>query len=207
MADESFIVEIVLKACCACGVEKPRSQFHKRAASADGLQPRCVDCVRTYEQERAMRPEIIARGKARRANPLVANKVCIKCHLRLPSSSFYPHRRSSDGLGSTCRKCAAKYNAERNQTPEAKAIAQARDAERSRLFYEVIRAAKDVPCTRCGNCFPSVCMDFHHRDPATKQYGVALMLRCSLDKVRAEIAKCDVLCANCHRIVEFGNGR
>lgn len=45
------------------------------------------------------------------------------------------------------------------------------------------------------------CLDFHHRDPATKLSGINKMIRdnYSMEVVEAEIAKCDVICANCHR--------
>lgn len=33
-----------LKTCTVCEEDKPRDQFHKRKASADGLQSRCKPC-------------------------------------------------------------------------------------------------------------------------------------------------------------------
>ena len=45
-------------------------------------------------------------------------------------------------------------------------------------------------------------MDFDHRDPSTKLFnlmtGRAMLM--SDQKLMAEVAKCDVVCANCHRI-------
>lgn len=67
---------------------------------------------------------------------------------------------------------------------------------------EVIQVAKDVPCTDCGQRFPPFVMDFDHRDPSTKSFnvGAALGLMKSVEAILVEIAKCDVVCANCHRI-------
>lgn len=53
------------------------------------------------------------------------------------------------------------------------------------------------------------CLDFHHRDPATKEFNIGSCAwgnrgRPALEK---EIAKCDVLCANCHRILTYLQGR
>jgi hypothetical protein len=47
-------------------------------------------------------------------------------------------------------------------------------------------------------------LDFHHRDRATKTIAVSMMPNSGwrLERVREEIEKCDLLCANCHRIVE-----
>jgi len=46
-------------------------------------------------------------------------------------------------------------------------------------------------------------MDFDHRFPDEKSFNIgrdALAGRCSLEQLEREIAKCDVVCANCHRI-------
>lgn len=56
------------------------------------------------------------------------------------------------------------------------------------------------PCIDCGEGDPTV-LEFDHRDPAEKSRTVCDMARArfSWDKIEAEIAKCDVRCANCHR--------
>jgi hypothetical protein len=43
-------------------------------------------------------------------------------------------------------------------------------------------------------------MDFDHRDPSTKGFTVSRMVgRATIEAILAEIAKCDIVCANCHR--------
>jgi endogenous inhibitor of DNA gyrase (YacG/DUF329 family) len=55
-------------------------------------------------------------------------------------------------------------------------------------------------CARCGfNSHPEA-LDFNHIDPATKSFGLGGRCHHSWEKVIAEINKCEVLCANCHRI-------
>ena len=58
----------------------------------------------------------------------------------------------------------------------------------------------DHPCVDCGESDPR-CLEFDHRDPGTKTANVAtLVQRAGAWKViLAEIEKCDVRCANCHR--------
>lgn len=55
-------------------------------------------------------------------------------------------------------------------------------------------------CQRCGEHDPRV-LDYHHRDPRGKLGKVsrAIKDRWSRARIRAEIRKCDLLCANCHR--------
>lgn len=43
--------------------------------------------------------------------------------------------------------------------------------------------------------------DFHHRDPSLKDFTIAKFITSDFDTVIApELDKCDLLCANCHRI-------
>jgi transposase len=61
---------------------------------------------------------------------------------------------------------------------------------------------------RCSNCEYDQCvgaLQFHHRVPAEKSFGLAQAgVARSLDRARAEAAKCVLLCANCHAEVEAG---
>jgi hypothetical protein len=54
-------------------------------------------------------------------------------------------------------------------------------------------------CSRCPENHPS-CLDFHHCDEE-KEFCISDMIneKHSEEKILAEIAKCEVLCANCHR--------
>lgn len=57
---------------------------------------------------------------------------------------------------------------------------------------------------RCKNCdeWRPECLQFHHRDPKQKLFNVGEWIRngVSLETLKAEIEKCDVLCANCHAV-------
>ncbi len=67
----------------------------------------------------------------------------------------------------------------------------------NRLAYVV--AVKQQPCTDCGGCFAPESMDFDHVR-GRKEDNVAVMARRdSLEAIQAEIAKCEVVCSNCHR--------
>lgn len=72
----------------------------------------------------------------------------------------------------------------------------ARDRLRS-----AITLLKDQPCADCGNIFPEVCMDFDHvRGEKLFNISTSSCAGFSYDRVMAEIAKCELVCANCHRI-------
>lgn len=65
-------------------------------------------------------------------------------------------------------------------------------------------------CVDCGENDPVV-LEFDHRDGVEKEDAVArLIVSCRWAEVAAEIAKCDVRCANCHRrrtAAQFGWAR
>lgn len=63
-----------------------------------------------------------------------------------------------------------------------------------------IDAAKSVPCCDCKRSFPTVCMDFDHNPEFKKEYNVSSLRSRRRDIIAAEIEKCDVVCACCHRI-------
>jgi hypothetical protein len=67
----------------------------------------------------------------------------------------------------------------------------------SRRAY--VAEMKARPCIDCGGRFPPECMDFDHVR-GEKVADISKMLLRSTDLLHDEIAKCDVVCANCHRI-------
>jgi hypothetical protein len=69
--------------------------------------------------------------------------------------------------------------------------------ERRKWFQDL---KKTLKCNRCPETDWRV-LDFHHKDPSQKDWEVANMVRSrwSQKRILAEIDKCEVLCANCHR--------
>ncbi len=61
---------------------------------------------------------------------------------------------------------------------------------------------RNHPCMDCKNKFPAVCMDFDHRPGEHKIDTISQLVRngASMAKILAEVAKCDLVCSNCHRI-------
>lgn len=62
----------------------------------------------------------------------------------------------------------------------------------------IMREAKDRPCMDCGQQHPHYVMQFDHRNPTDKKFGCQGMRVCGLPTLYRELAKCDVICANCH---------
>lgn len=95
------------------------------------------------------------------------------------------------------KEAAAKRSADwyRSNKERASSTQKARTDANRNLVAEL----KNVPCADCGGVFPPCVMDFDHVSE-NKTRGVAQMMSHSLDLILEEISKCEIVCANCHRI-------
>lgn len=72
--------------------------------------------------------------------------------------------------------------------------------ERRFRVRKMVKKLKSVPCVDCHKKFPSYVMDFDHvRGEKTFNVG-SLGNSISFKRIQSEIAKCEVVCSNCHRI-------
>lgn len=95
--------------------------------------------------------------------------------------------RRSDG-GWRCRTCRMEGVSRRRR-------------EVKRILVEEAGGA----CQICGYDRCLAALEFHHVDPATKAFGLADAGRThALSRLRAERAKCVLICSNCHAEVEAG---
>lgn len=99
-----------------------------------------------------------------------------------------------------CSKGTIAYHLGEGQKDKYKA-ANARRRARNRRWVEEIK--KDLRCEICGESRHWV-LDFHHKDPSVKEAGIAVLLgRGTIGKITEEMAKCQVLCSNCHRDLHY----
>lgn len=69
---------------------------------------------------------------------------------------------------------------------------------RKENIKDIVRSHKEKPCVDCGIQYPFYVMQFDHVR-GTKEGGISeLVSNRQLKKALEEIAKCDVVCANCH---------
>lgn len=60
-------------------------------------------------------------------------------------------------------------------------------------------------CVCCGYDRHQGVLDFHHLDRSTKEFAISGQgLTRSWEKIKAELDKCILVCANCHREIELG---
>ena len=120
---------------------------------------------------------------------------CSKCDIE-----FF---RKATNKGRVCNECKkADARARHKLTPERNAYKRQYAKDKLAVVQNaVIQYKKNHPCVDCGETrIPT--LQFDHRDPATKITAVGVLVRDMkpMEEVFAEIAKCDVRCANCHAV-------
>lgn len=103
------------------------------------------------------------------------------------------YARNRDAEQKKAREYMRVYYAEHKDEMDAKNRGKYR--KRRKWFDEQLAR---VQCSHCGLKDPE-CMDYHHVNPADKDYSITQMLAYSVARLEKEMAKCIVLCANCHR--------
>ncbi len=82
--------------------------------------------------------------------------------------------------------------------------------EQKRLYKNRVRTVirlylQDYKTTRPCSCGEGrhYCLVFHHRDETEKEFTIAHSRDKSFSTIVAEVAKCKVMCANCHNALHF----
>jgi hypothetical protein len=125
---------------------------------------------------------------------------CGRCGELKPLEDFSWRRKARGQRDNYCRPCRAEYKQEHYALNRQRYI-DAAVRRRSSLALEradfLIAYFSSHPCIDCGEADPIV-LEFDHR--GDKSFNIAKGLRDrSWDDLVSEIAKCDVVCANCHR--------
>jgi hypothetical protein len=136
----------------------------------------------------------------------VKRKKCSRCNKRKTLDRFAKKATGRDGLSARCKDCQRVYWDQYYQDRENKQrhitrTTASNQARRVRLRV-MVQGLKAVPCTDCGRKYPYYVMQFDHLPGTLKIAEVAYLARTGVgeDKLRKEMAKCEVVCANCHCI-------
>jgi len=60
-------------------------------------------------------------------------------------------------------------------------------------------------CSKCGYNKSMSALEFHHLDKTSKEYEWSKMRMLSETKLKKELSKCILVCANCHREIHESN--
>lgn len=115
-------------------------------------------------------------------------KICVRCKKELPQEEFYNrYRKNREEKSSYCKECHNKASAE----------------------YKLKRKIEAInylggKCIRCGYSESPYALEFHHLDPSKKDFNIGKRIT-KIERMKEELDKCILLCANCHRIEHSGD--
>lgn len=184
------------KVCKQCGASEPAVEFPPNRLL-------CKPCF-----------------KAKRAQEQLDNKEARNAQAR---ASYYKHKEAHSIAAAaryqktkeTVKARVNKYrlenldiisqkNKEKYAADPEPAKVRAADRRTAKLpeLMAYVECVKASPCSNCHHLYPSSAMDLHHVR-GTKVAAIATMVSSlrPLDEIIEEVAKCELLCANCHRIL------
>ena len=166
------------KRCLDCHPHRPL-RHPRKPVPHTVKQLICLACGREFPAK------MVIDGKVR---SLYRRSFCLEC------SPFGEHNTSKFPLGLRFSEEGQKARKERRREQFRRSLWKRRRARKRQLVAEF--------GGRCMDCGYSACFEvlqFHHRDPKTKDFRLG-KFNGSLARLRAEAAKCDLVCANCHRM-------
>ena len=163
---------IMLKKCPKCKSEKDLLEFNSQGKY-------CKVCHKANN----------AKWKAENATKHKQSQV--KYYLKVKDTPEYKEKVLENGKVYSRQYYSAN-------TEKQKAVVRARTLS---LKNYVISLKKEGCCVNCG-CTDYRCLHYHHTGKETKRKAISLMVQggVSLSALKDEIAKCVLLCANCHAI-------
>jgi predicted Zn-ribbon and HTH transcriptional regulator len=172
------------KHCLACRPHRPL-RGPRKPVHRDPKPLVCEQCGKVFPAKQLI--DGVMRSLYRR-------RFCLDC------SPFGLHNTSRDpvrGPDAEARKAAKR---ERRLQSYLRSL----NKRRRRRKRELVEA-RGGQCMDCGYSASVEALQFHHRDPSTKDFRLGDFSG-SLERFLAEAAKCDLVCANCHRLRHLAQG-
>jgi hypothetical protein len=206
------------KVCRKCGKEKPVEDFYKQNTCKGGRRGRCKSCEKESK---------LQRWKENKPETYPTHQVCSTCGKLKPIDRF-DFRKAKYRYDIQCRKCKYQTSKKRNNRLKAENLciackrlkqhpdknycdscnakyAKKSKEDRVEAKRECVLHLGEV-CVKCG--FKTDVLDvydFHHMS-GEKEYQISSLLarhRSLSRAVMAELNKCILVCANCHRIIHW----
>ena len=129
--------------------------------------------------------------------------ICTKCKKNKSEDEFSFRDKEKFILRSECKKCQSLYHKEYYKLSpiRKKALRDRQSQYRQEVKVFISNYLMNHPCIDCGES-DVTCLDFDHvRGIKFEEIADLSHRGVSLDRIKKEIDKCEVRCANCHRKV------
>jgi hypothetical protein len=130
-------------------------------------------------------------------------KICTTCGEEKSHNNFNKRSSAKDGMSSSCTVChhirsKSWYNRNKTKVLERTKID-------GKAIQQKVREYKEAQGCRFCNEGYYKCLQFHHIDPSQKDFVLSsARQKGSWTQVLSEIAKCIVVCGNCHVKIHDG---
>lgn len=139
---------------------------------------------------------------------LSSRKYCLDCSPFKKKNTFQLHQEESTDRVLTvhCSSCGRVYPYDRdhrNGSTKSRCnacVTRARQRKLKRQGIEILGGG----CLICGYSRCQEALDFHHRDPAEKDFTISHHWNRAWKVLEKEILKCALLCNRCHTEVHAG---
>lgn len=112
-------------------------------------------------------------------------KICTQCKIGKPLSEYYAKGKKTESrLQAECKTCFNKRMARRWENYKIR-------------FIEI--KGEHCSCSICGYNKCLAALEFHHLDSEEKDFQISKGYSYSFERIKKELEKCILVCANCHR--------
>lgn len=126
-------------------------------------------------------------------------KRCPRCASWRTFDEFHRHRGRKDGRQPVCKQCRAELDHDRYLRTRGSDSRHRNNAVFARERALWMRSLKQGrPCSDCGGSYPPEAMQWDHLPGYPKRGDVSALAGLSKEEILAEIAKCALVCTNCH---------
>lgn len=131
-----------------------------------------------------------------------ADKTCITCGILKPLDEFTHNKECKGGRAGQCKKCASLRTAAWHQQNKERRQVDTRDRKRASKLKAMEYMGNK--CADCGEQYQPCVYQFHHLDMETKDKNPSALFGLKWERLKSELNKCVMLCANCHMIRHYG---
>lgn len=130
-------------------------------------------------------------------------KICSGCNESKEDSEYSYRDKAKGERIRQCKSCISVLT-KRHYNTHKPIYKETFGRTRARKQLEIQKLKEASPCKDCNQFYPYYVMDYDHRNGTQKIGNVSHLIRMSSGQlVHDEIQKCDLVCANCHRIRTF----
>jgi hypothetical protein len=187
------------KCCNVCKKVLPIDMFHKNKTTPDGHQDVCPSCMLSVRRG-------ANKDKIEAFSAIKASMKCSQCGETYHNCLSFHHRDPAEKDINISRARTMSYARLMAEIEKCDILCEnchrklhyPEQSHRTLMWKWGLKEGRS--CQICGESHYS-CLDFHHRDSATKLFGInKIQQMAGITKQLAldEIDKCDVLCRNCH---------